>query len=121
MERFRTLTAMAAPIEIAHLDTDQIIPARFLRRLRSEGYGNFLFHDLRREGGGFALDKPDYAGAGILVTGENFGCGSSREAAVYALSDAGISCVIAPSFGDIFAANAAKNGLLAVVLPAPIV
>ena len=117
MEPFRTLTAPAAPLGIANIDTDQIIPARFLRKPRSAGYGNFLFHDLRREAPGFVLDRPDFAGAAILVADANFGCGSSREGAVYALVDAGIRCVVAPSFGDIFAGNAARNGLLTVVLP----
>jgi 3-isopropylmalate/(R)-2-methylmalate dehydratase small subunit len=116
MEPFRTLSAPAAPLDVANVDTDQIIPARFLRKPRSAGYDNFLFHDVRREAEGFPLDRPDYAGARVLVADANFGCGSSREGAVYALVDAGIRCVVAPSFGDIFAGNAAKNGLLTVVL-----
>lgn len=119
MTPFVTLDAVAAPLPIANVDTDQIIPARFLRKPRSAGYQNFLFADVRKPG--FVLDRPEWAGAGILVAGPNFGCGSSREAAVYALVDAGIRCVIAASFGDIFAGNAAKNGLLTVALPEPVV
>lgn len=92
------------------VDTDQIIPARFMSAPRSEGYGRFLFADLR--GPDFPLDAPAAAGASILVTRRNFGAGSSREAAVYALVDAGFRVVVAPSFGDIFAANAVNNGLL---------
>lgn len=123
MEPFTVLTAVAAPWDAANVDTDQIIPARFLKKPRSSGYHNYLFHDLRfdGEGGkrhGFPLDLPGYAGARILVTGPNFGCGSSREGAVYALVDAGIRVVVAASFGDIFFSNALKNGLLPVVLPA---
>ena len=116
MEKFQTLDAIAAPLDLANVDTDRIIPARFLRRPRSEGYGQFLFHDLR-EGGGFVLDRPEYRGAQILVAGENFGCGSSREGAVWALAGAGFRAWIAPSFGDIFFDNSFKNGVLAVVLP----
>ena len=117
MQPFTKLTARAAAIKIQNVDTDQILPARFLRKPRSAGYGNFLFHDLP--------DDPAFAearqvggenGVSILVADRNFGCGSSREGAVYALVDAGIRCVIAPSFGDIFASNASKNGLLTVVL-----
>lgn len=108
-------TGRAVSLPRANIDTDQIIPARFLRRPRSDGYDNFLFADLRQEAADFALNRTT---ARILVTGPNFGCGSSREGAVYALVDAGITCVIAESFGDIFAGNARKNGLLALVLPA---
>ena len=115
MEPFVTLTAVAVPLDIANIDTDQLLPARFLRKPRSAGYGNFLFHDERKAG--FPLDEPAYTGARILVADRNFGCGSSREGAVYALVDGGIRCVVAPSFGDIFAANAAKNGLLTISLP----
>ena len=109
MTPFTTLTGPVAVIARANVDTDQIIPARFLRKPRSAGYGRFLFAD---EPG-----SPVPEGAAIVVAGENFGCGSSREGAVYALVDAGIRCVIAPSFGDIFAGNAAKNGLLTIELP----
>lgn len=115
MEPFVTLTAPAVPLDIANIDTDQLLPARFLKKPRSAGYGNFLFHDERKPG--FPLDDPAYAGARVLVTDRNFGCGSSREGAVYALVDGGFRCVVAPSFGDIFAANAAKNGLLTIILP----
>lgn len=100
--------AVALPID--NVDTDQLIPARFMSAPRSAGYGGFLLHDLR--GPDFALDMPNAKGASILVAGRNFGCGSSREAAVYALVDAGFRAIIAPSFGDIFAANAVNNGLL---------
>lgn len=115
MDPFVTLTAPAVPLDIANIDTDQLLPARFLKKPRSAGYGNFLLHDERKLG--FPLDDPAYAGARVLVTDRNFGCGSSREGAVYALVDGGFRCVVAPSFGDIFAANAAKNGLLTITLP----
>ncbi len=112
MTPFTTLEGEAVALDADNIDTDQIIPARFLRKDRSAGYQNFLFHDLR--------DQPDFPLRGrtpaILVAGANFGCGSSREGAVYALVDAGIRCVIAPSFGDIFAGNAGKNGLLTITL-----
>ena len=126
MEPFTRLTAVAAPLDLAQLDTDRIIPARFLRRPRSVGYGQFLFHDLRRGADGavdpgFVLERVPYRAAQVLVAAENFGCGSSREGAVWALMGAGFRAVIAPSFGDIFAANALQNGLLPVVLPAPAV
>jgi len=111
MEKFERLTAIACPLPLAGIDTDQLVPARFMKRLRSQGYGQVLLHDLRQDPD-FPLDRPAYAGARILVARRNFGGGSSREAAVYALMDFGIRCVIAPSFGDIFAANAVGNGLL---------
>jgi 3-isopropylmalate/(R)-2-methylmalate dehydratase small subunit len=117
MEAFTTLTARAAPLDLVNVDTDRIIPARFLRRPRAEGYGQFLFHDLRETDAAFPLDRAEYAGARILVAAENFGCGSSREGAVWALRGAGFRAWIAPSFGDIFSENSAKNGALAVVLP----
>ena len=118
MEPFTTLTAVACPLPFANIDTDQIVPARFMSTPRSQGYGGFLFHDRRRAADGtitesFPLDASQRAGARILVTRRNFGCGSSREAAVYALMDFGIRCVIAPSFGEIFAGNSLSNGLLA--------
>ncbi len=117
MDRFVTLTATACPLGLANVDTDQLIPARFMKRSRADGYGGFLLHDLRfDERGdpfpGFILNQSAMAEARILVARRNFGTGSSREAAVYALWDYGIRCVIAPSFGDIFASNAVKNGLL---------
>ncbi|MEM6678181.1 MAG: 3-isopropylmalate dehydratase small subunit [Pseudomonadota bacterium] len=102
--------AVALPLE--NIDTDQLIPARFMSAPRKEGYGRFLLHDLRWRQDGQAQDIPTLDGAEILVSGRNFGCGSSREAAVYALVDHGIRAVLAPSFGDIFAGNAVNNGLL---------
>lgn len=113
MTAFVTLEGEAVAIEAANIDTDQIIPARFLRKDRSVGYQNFLFRDLRQDP---AFPLNGHAPV-VFVTGPNFGCGSSREGAVYALVDAGIRCVIAASFGDIFASNAAKNGLLTINLP----
>ena len=114
MTPFTTLSGPVALLDRANIDTDQIIPARFLRKPRSAGYDNFLFVDLRTHENGFPVQPH---AAPIVVAGANFGCGSSREGAVYALVDAGIRCVIAPSFGDIFAGNAGKNGLLTIVLP----
>ena len=116
MTPFTTLTGVAAPLPTANVDTDQIIPARFLKTIKRSGLGEGLFADLRRKPG-FVLDRTAYADAVIVVAGPNFGCGSSREHASWALLDRGIACVIAPSFGDIFANNALKNGLLPVVVP----
>lgn len=123
MQPFTRLTAVAAPMDLPNVDTDRIIPARFLRKPKSAGYGQFLFHDVRfdaeaRERPEFVLNRPAYRRAQILVAAENFGCGSSREMAVWALAGWGLRCVIAPSFGDIFFENCAKNGVLAVILPA---
>jgi 3-isopropylmalate/(R)-2-methylmalate dehydratase small subunit len=115
MRKFERLTAVACPLPIAGIDTDQLIPARFINRTRAEGYGDFLLHDLR-QAADFPLNDPAYAGAAVLVARRNFGGGSSREGAVYALLDYGIRCVIAPSFGDIFAGNAVGNGLLPALL-----
>ncbi len=116
MRPFRDLQALACPLPIPNIDTDQLIPARFMRRPRSEGYGNFLLHDLRFDADGekrdFPLNDPAFSGCEVVIARRNFGSGSSREAAVYALADYGIRVVIAPSFGDIFASNAIKNGLL---------
>jgi len=122
MDPFVRLAAVAAPIDLANVDTDRIIPARFLRRPRESGYGPLLFHDVRFAADGserpeFVLNRPGYRGARILVTAENFGCGSSREMAVWALMDYGIRVVMGPSFGDIFFENCFKNGALAIVLP----
>ena len=124
MKPFTTLTAIAAPMEMANVDTDRVIPVRFLRKLRSDkaGYDPYLFHDMRfdndgREKPDVVLNQPAYRSAGILVAGANFGCGSSREGAVYALLDYGIRAVIAPSFGDIHYANELQNGMLPVTLP----
>lgn len=116
MEPFTTLEAVAVPLDMANVDTDRIIPARFLRQPRSAGYHNWLFHDLREQGA-FVLDRAEFKGARILVAGENFGCGSSREGAVWALAGAGFRAWIAPSFGDIFFENSFKNGVLPIVLP----
>lgn len=118
MEPFECLTAAACPLPFANIDTDQLVPARFMSTPRAEGYGRFLLHDRRFDAdgkptGAIALDRPERAGARIIVARRNFGCGSSREAAVYALHDYGIRCVIAPSFGEIFAGNSLSNGLLA--------
>jgi 3-isopropylmalate/(R)-2-methylmalate dehydratase small subunit len=120
MEKFTCLTATACPLDIANLNTDQIIPARFLKRPRSAGFGKILFHDLRFDPDGqerpeFPLNRDAWRDAKIIVGGRNFGCGSSREAAVYALRDYGIRCVIAPSFGDIFSGNAVQNALLTAI------
>lgn len=122
MEPFTTLTAVAAPLNEQNIDTDQIAPARFLRRPRADGYGRFLFHDLRFDAEGselaeFVLNRPAFRAARILVADRNFGGGSSREQAVWALLDHGIRCVIAESFGDIFSANSVNQGLLLVRLP----
>ena len=117
MQPFTTLTALAVPLDLVNVDTDRIVPARFLRKPRAEGYQNFLFHDLREGDPDFVLDRPAYRGAQILVAAENFGCGSSREGAVWALAGAGLRAWIAPSFGDIFFENSFKNGVLAIVLP----
>ncbi len=111
----------ACPLGLANVDTDQLIPARFMKRPRSEGYGDFLMHDLRRDEAGaekpnFPLNREPGRSASILVARRNFGSGSSREAAVYALADHGIRVILAPTYGDIFASNAVKNGLLPAVL-----
>jgi len=124
MEKFETLTAVAVPIDGVNVDTDQIIPARFLRTPRKQGYAGFLFHDCRVDQQGraipdFALNQAVYAGAGILVGNTNFGCGSSREGAVYALRDYGIRCVIAPSLRD--AIKARPGTRVTVDLPAQFV
>ena len=122
---FTTLTAAAVPMDLPNIDTDRVIPARFLLKPREAGYQKFFFHDVRfnadgSENGDFILNQAPYRQAKILVTAENFGCGSSREGAVWALMDHGIRCVIGPSFGDIFFENCFKNGVLALVLPAAV-
>lgn len=122
MQPFQTLTSLAAPLDAVNVDTDQIIPKQFLKRIERTGYGDFLFFDWRKNADGtpnpdFALNKPQYQGAEILIAGRNFGCGSSREHAAWALTDFGFRCVISSSFADIFFSNAAKNGMLLVVLP----
>ena len=121
MEPFRTLTSLAAPLDRTNVDTDQIIPKQFLKRIERTGYGEFLFFDWRRTASGdpnpeFELNHPRYKGAKILIAGKNFGCGSSREHAAWALSDFGFRAVIAPTFADIFFSNAGKNGIVLVRL-----
>ncbi len=122
MEAFTTLSAVAAPLPLANIDTDKIIPARFLKTIKRTGLGMHLFDVLRydgegRERPGFVLNQPSYRNAQILIAHENFGCGSSREHAPWALLDFGIRCVIAPSFADIFHTNCFKNGILPIQLP----
>jgi len=122
MRAFTRLDGRAAPMPIANLDTDQIIPKQFLKTVEREGLGKGLFFDLRFDGEGgekpdFVLNRPAFRGAHMLIAGENFGCGSSREHAPWALLDFGITCVIAPSFADIFYENCFQNGVLPVVLP----
>ena len=117
MEPFTTHTGLVAPLDRRDVDTDQIIPKQFLKRIERTGYGAFLFYDWRRRADGssdpdFPLNRPEYPGASILVAGRNFGCGSSREHALWALTDFGFRTVIAPSFADIFRSNAFQNGLL---------
>jgi 3-isopropylmalate dehydratase small subunit len=122
MQPFTHLDGRAAPLPIANLDTDQIIPKQFLKTVDREGLGKGLFYDLRFDGQGrekpdFVLNQPAYAGAKVLIAGDNFGCGSSREHAPWALLDFGLRCVIAPSFADIFYNNCFENGLLPITLP----
>jgi 3-isopropylmalate/(R)-2-methylmalate dehydratase small subunit len=119
---FRIHTGLVAPLDRANVDTDQIIPKQFLKRVERTGFGRFLFYDWRYGAGGepessFVLNESRYAGASVLVAGRNFGCGSSREHAPWALLDYGFRAVIAPSFADIFANNCMKNGIVTVVLP----
>ena len=121
MQPFHTLTALAAPLDRTNVDTDQIIPKQFLKRIERTGYGDFLFFDWRQTASGepiadFVLNQPRYKGAQILIAGKNFGCGSSREHAAWALSDYGFRVVIAPTFADIFFSNAGKNGIVLVRL-----
>jgi 3-isopropylmalate/(R)-2-methylmalate dehydratase small subunit len=121
MERFTKHTGLAAPLYQPNIDTDQIIPKQFLKRIERTGYGEFLFYDWRFNSDGsqkneFVLNDPKYTGASILIAGANFGCGSSREHAPWSLMDYGFRVVIAPSFADIFYNNSLKNGLLPVAL-----
>jgi 3-isopropylmalate/(R)-2-methylmalate dehydratase small subunit len=122
MQPFRKHTGLVVPLDKVNVDTDQIIPKQFLKRIERTGFGEFLFYDWRFSGDGktktadFVLHEPRYAKASILAAGKNFGCGSSREHAVWALADFGFQVVIAPSFADIFANNSLKNGLLTVRL-----
>ena len=122
MDKFTTLTGTAAPMPLVHIDTDMIIPKQFLKTIKRTGLGANLFDEMRfdREGNeieDFVLNKPAYREASILVAGDNFGCGSSREHAPWALLDFGIRCVISTSFADIFYNNCFKNGILPIVLP----
>jgi 3-isopropylmalate/(R)-2-methylmalate dehydratase small subunit len=126
MQPINVLTSIAVPMDISNIDTDQIIPKQFLKRIERTGYGEFLFYDWRYDLDtpddtpprmDFAMNQPAYAGARILIAGKNFGCGSSREHAAWALTDFGFLAVIAPSFADIFFSNAGKNGMILVRLP----
>src|ERR1700687_5002398 len=118
MGAFTRVTGILAPLDRADVDTDQIIPKQFLKRIERSGYGPFLFFDWRRQGD-FILDRAEYRGAQVLVTGANFGCGSSREHAAWSLLDAGFRVVIAPSFRDIFKSKRFRRGLLPLELPEP--
>jgi 3-isopropylmalate/(R)-2-methylmalate dehydratase small subunit len=122
MKALRSVTGRVAVLDRPDVDTDQIIPKQFLKRIERTGYGEFLFQDWRFDPEGnerpeFELNRPEFRNASILLAGRNFGCGSSREHAAWALQDYGFDAVIAPSFGDIFRTNAGKNGLLAITLP----
>jgi 3-isopropylmalate/(R)-2-methylmalate dehydratase small subunit len=122
MDKFTTLTGVAAPLPMINVDTDAIIPKQFLKTIARTGLGKNLFYELRydesgKENADFVLNRPAYRKAQILVAGENFGCGSSREHAPWALLDFGIRCVIAPSFADIFYNNCFQNGILPIALP----
>ena len=126
MEAFKRLDAVAMPLAGINIDTDQVVPARYLQKPRSDNFGDYLFRDLRQRADGteiadFPLNRPEWRAARIIVAGRNFGCGSSREHAVWALFDYGFRVAIAPSFGDIFAGNSLKNGFLPVVLPESVV
>ncbi len=117
MRVFRRIAGRVAVLDRSDVDTDQIIPKQFLKRIERTGYGEFLFYDWRQDPA-FELNRPEYADATILLTGRNFGCGSSREHAAWALQDYGFAVIVAPSFGDIFASNCAQIGLVVVTLPA---
>jgi 3-isopropylmalate/(R)-2-methylmalate dehydratase small subunit len=117
VKAFRSLTAGTAVLDRSDVDTDQIVPKQFLKRIERTGYGEFLFFEWMKDPA-FELRRPEYEGAKILVTGRNFGCGSSREHAAWALQDHGFDVVIAPSFGDIFRTNSLKIGLVTIALPA---
>src|SRR5579864_2767916 len=121
MQSFTSHTGLAVPLQRENVDTDQIIPKQFLKRIERTGYGDFLFNDWRYDAEGkpnpkFILNGEQFAGASILVTGKNFGCGSSREHAVWALRDYGFRAIVAPSFADIFSSNCVKNGVLTIQL-----
>lgn len=122
MDKFTSISGVAAPLPMINIDTDMIIPKQFLKTIKRTGLGVNLFDEMRFDDNGdeiadFVLNKPQYRNAKILVAGENFGCGSSREHAPWAIKDFGISCVIAPSFADIFYNNCFKNGILPIILP----
>ena len=122
MDKFTTLEGVAAPMRIINIDTDRIIPKQYLKTIKRTGLGEGLFSEMRYNDDGsenpdFVLNQPAYRNAKILVVGDNFGCGSSREHAPWALADFGIRCVISTSFADIFFNNCAKNGILAIVVP----
>ena len=122
MDKFTTFTGIAAPMPKINIDTDAIIPKNFLKTIKRTGLGKHLFHEQRYDNNGdenpdFILNKPAYRESEIIVAGENFGCGSSREHAPWAIKDFGIRCVIAPSFADIFYNNCFKNGILPIALP----
>ena len=122
MNPVRVVSGRVAVLDRPDVDTDQIIPKQFLKRIERTGYGPFAFFDWRYDEDGeewpeFELNRPQFDGACVLLAGRNFGCGSSREHAAWALSDYGFGAIVAPSFGDIFRTNAGKNGLLAIVLP----
>ena len=126
MEKFTTLRGVAAPLPMVNVDTDMIVPKQFLKTIKRTGLGKAAFYDLRydengRERPDFVLNQPAYRDAKILIAGENFGCGSSREHAPWAILDLGIRCIIAPSFADIFYGNCFKNGILPIKLPQEIV
>jgi len=124
MEKFTTLTGIPAPMPMINVDTDMIIPKQFLKTIKRTGLGKHLFHEMRfnengNENPDFVLNKPAYRNAKILISGDNFGCGSSREHAPWALLDFGLRCIIAPTFADIFYNNCFKNGILPIRLPQP--
>jgi len=124
MEKFETLQGVVLPLDKVNIDTDQILPARYLQKPRANNFGDYLFKDVRHDGNGLlrpelALNQAAYVGAQIMLANDNFGCGSSREHAVWAIYDGGFRAVIAPSFGDIFFNNALKNGLLPIRLAKP--
>jgi 3-isopropylmalate/(R)-2-methylmalate dehydratase small subunit len=116
LKPFHRVTGRIAPLDRANVDTDQIIPKQFLKSIERTGYGQHLFYDWRKSGD-FVLDRPEHRGAPILVTGPNFGCGSSREHAPWTLQEAGYDVIIAPSFADIFSSNCGNIGVLAITLP----
>ncbi len=126
MDKFETITGVAAPMPLINIDTDMIIPKQFLKTIKRSGLGVNLFDEMRYDDDGeeiadFILNQPAYRGAEILVAGDNFGCGSSREHAPWAIKDFGIRCIIAPSFADIFYNNCFKNGILPIALPQEVV